>query len=130
MPYVFKQFNVLPYYNTKSSALYGLARQLNPLIEALNERPKLPKYILLVPDRDIINETKAYGFGASYVLGSAVYFLIRQMEMLLSRRKVDLQDKKPGAIASQDTKFIWVRMLKRPKQLNTLGCNQALALRG
>ena len=58
MPYIFKQFNVQAFYNTKSVALHGLARQLNPLLEALNERPRLPKYILLVPDRDIINETR------------------------------------------------------------------------
>ena len=50
--------------------------------------------------------------------------------MLITRRKIDLQDKKPGAIADHDTKVVWVRMLKRPKHLNKLGCNQALALRG
>ena len=94
-PYIYKHYNVLPYHVTRSSALKGLARQLNPLLEALNERPRLPKYILLVPDRDIINETKAFSFGASYVLGSAIYFLIRQMDMLLSRRRIGLIDKKP-----------------------------------
>ena len=130
MPYLYQQFNVLAYHNTRSSTFKDIARQLNPLLEALNERPKLPKYILLVPDHDIINETKAYGFGASYILGSAIHFLIRQMEMLISHRKIDMRDKKPGAYAEDTPTIIWTCMLKRPKMLNTLGSNQALSLWG
>ena len=36
-PYLYQHFNVIPYHNTNSAAMRGIARQINPLIEALNE---------------------------------------------------------------------------------------------
>ena len=83
-----------------------------------------------MPDRDIINETKFYTFGASYILGSAIYFIIRQMNMLIERRRIDLLDKKPGVVMPDYPKIIWTRMLKRPKHIMTLGSNKALSIRG
>ena len=67
-PYLFQQYNVKPFYNVKISAARGLACLLNPLLEALNEQARLPKYIIMIPDKYIIVETKSYGFGASYIL--------------------------------------------------------------
>ena len=51
------------------------------------------------------------------------------MDMLLSRRRIDLIDKKPGTVM-EEPKIIWTRMLKHPHHLTKLGDNRALALRG
>ena len=129
-PYMYQHFNVLEYHNMTSSALKGIACQLNLLIEALNERPHLPKYIVVVHDRDIINETKCFRFGASYVLGSVIYYLIKQMNILLECQKFDLIDKKPGAACIELLTIIWTHMLKRSKSIAVLSSNKALSLRG
>ena len=130
-PYLFQQYNVKPFYNVKTSAARGLACLLNPLLEALNEQARLPKYIIMIPDKDIIVETKSYGFGASYILASAIYFLIRQMEMLLKRCRIDLKDKNRGAVIQENyPKIIWSRMLKRPNQVSLLGQSKTIVLRG
>ena len=81
-----------------------------------------------MPDHDVINETKCYAFRASYILGSAIYFIIRQMNILIERRCVDLLDKKPGAVKPEPPKIIWTQMLKRPKHITTIGSNKALSL--
>ena len=105
-------FNSMPFYNTTSSAMRGRARQLNPLLQALNEHPK---HILVIPDRDIINETKAYGFGASYILGSVIYFLIKQIDILLARCQIDLMEKKLGTVIEDGPIIIWTRDVKVAK---------------
>ena len=129
-PYLFQHYNVKSYYNTTSPASKGLARLLNLLIEALNERARLPKYIIMIPDKDIIIETKCFGFGTSYILWSAVYFLIKQMEIFLSRCQIDWIDKNPGAVIEPDFPvIIWIRMLKRPSKLWLLGQGKALRLK-
>ena len=129
--YLYQQYNVKTYYNVNSSASKGVAHLLNPLLEALNDRARLPKYIIMIPDKDLIVESKSYGFGASYILGSAIYFIIRQTEMLLSRRRIDLTDKNPGALINDKyLQIIWIHMLKRPSRISLLGQGKALALRG
>ena len=122
----------------------GLARIFNAFVEALNNRHRLPKYVIVVPDKDIITSLKNYNIGLTLVMGAALHYLIRQFDIQIQRRHLDLQDKKPGAIFSekciedngdeignpvlpdtkspevklvmneQQTKFVWVRMLKRP----------------
>ena len=129
-PFLCGCFNVKVYY--ANFATRGLARILNCLVEALNERYKLAKYILVIPDKDIIAQLKSYNIGNGIVMGSAIHFLIRQFDILIERRKLDLLDKKPGAVNSDPLtapKFIWICMLKCPSYLNN-GSNLTFSLRG
>ena len=105
------------YFNTSCSARKGLVRILDLLTEALNERPKLPKYLAIILDDDLIMITQCYTAGASYILGAAIHFLIKKIEILLEQRKCELLDKKPGVVLEDYPKVVWVRMLKRPMDL-------------
>ena len=111
-PYLFQRFNVSAFFNIVSSSVKGLACFINPLVEALNEKQKLPKFIIIIPDKDIISSTKVWEFGSSYVLGAAIHYIVRQIDILLERRKLDLFDKKPGVLLDEYPKVVSIRMLK------------------
>ena len=103
------------------SAMKGLARMLNPLIHGLNEEPLLPQYIVLVPDVDIIKYLKNAFDGQStsaMVMGAAIHYIIRQMDIITDRRKQDLGSKRLGSLPSPGyPKFIWICMLKHPTSM-------------
>ena len=54
-PYIYEQYRVRPFYQPSSGNAQGTLHKLyNSVVEALNKDNKLPTYILMVPDRDII----------------------------------------------------------------------------
>ena len=73
----------------------------------------------MVVDQDIITACNAQTQGGTYILGAAIHYLIKHLEKFIERRKTDLLDKKPGALMNDLPKIVWVRMLKRPKNLST-----------
>ena len=110
-------FNVHIHY--AKHATRGLARILNAFIEACNERSRLPKYVIVIPDKDVTTNLKSYNVATSVVMGAALHYLIRQFDILTDRHQIDLLDKKPGAIMDDldgneyMPHFVWVCMLKR-----------------
>ena len=113
--YIFKFYNVKGF--IANLAVKGLLKIVNPFIEALNEMYHLPKYNLILPDKDLITALSANRFDASYVMGTSLHYIIHQIDMFINRCKMELLDKKPGALVPEHPKIIWVRMLKRPKRL-------------
>ena len=115
MPYIYQQYNVRDYHaGTRYS---GISCMIYPLVQALNENHRLPKYIFMLPDKDILTTLHSHNINAALVMSSTVHYLIKQIDQLLERRRQDLEAKKPGALMKQDTVIIWVRMLKRPESI-------------
>ena len=120
-PFILKYFNVKSYYACNSTE--GLARFTNPLADALNANHRLPKFIIVIPDKDLLQSTKhKSSFRAARFIGSIIHHLIARYTKLISRREHELEQKFPGAILPYDDvhkdnhpKFIWIRMLKRQK---------------
>ena len=112
-----EQFNLLIYQCKWGTQ--GLKKFTEPLVNALNERNKLPKYILMVPDKDFLSVAKnKEGICTSMAIGSGIYQMIRRVNFLIDKRRENLEDKKPGALINNfNPNVIWIRMLKRPKEL-------------
>ena len=112
--HLFKFFNVetaIP----NNLELKGLARFINPLIELMNEKPHLPKILFIVPDKDILSILHSIGVSDALTIGTVIHYLVKQIDMIIERRCMDLLDKKPGSVCKDDQpKIVWVRMLKRP----------------
>ena len=107
IPYLLKQFNVSGHYMTSGIANI-INRFINALVELLNKRPKLAKYILIIPDRDIVDKV-ANMDGQSIMLGSITHCIIKQFNTYIQRHRIDLTDKKPGAVIdAEHPKIIWV----------------------
>ena len=91
-----------------------LLRVNNAFIEGINRREHLPKYIIMVLDRDLIDMINRFDFGISTQLERCVKWLAIQMERTLSARREQLTAMKAGVVTQEQTKFIWVEMFDRP----------------
>ena len=82
-PYIYKFFNIHGYY--AGSGISGINRHIHPLVDAINERNTLPKYIIMVSDVDILNTLKKKGIAAALVMGKVIHYLIKQIDLLVKR---------------------------------------------
>ena len=97
----------------------------------IKARPKrLPKYILILQNKDLITNMKTSKIEAGYVMGAIIYYIIKQIDLLAERHKTDILNKKPGAYCDEHPKIVWVRMLKCPKQEFPAEVHRVISLRG
>ena len=114
LPFLFGYCNVKDYYT--KAGITGIARMIAPLVEAFNDNRSdpLPKYIIMLPDNDIITSLKSKGIHTALVMRSTLHYLICQIDMLVDRHMQELVTKKPDAVLPDYPKIVWVRMLKCP----------------
>ena len=116
-PYLFEMYNVLGYYQSIRSMVPDLARVLNSLIEGLNKRLRLPKYVIISLDKDLMSLLRGRPeFGMFEILKTTLKWLVKQISTLIQRKRIDLFDKKPGTLAKDPPKIVWVKMLRRPAE--------------
>ena len=128
-PFLFQEFNVRDYY--AGAAYTGIARMLHAIVQAMNDNHRLAKYIIMIPDRDIVLSLLNQDIDSSYIMGATLHYLIKQINILIARRKHDLATKKPGVLNAEHPSVVWVRMLKQPIASGfTPALNKAIALRG
>ena len=71
-------------------------------MEALNENDRLLKRIVFLFDKDLISDVKNFDFGATKNMANIVNWLATQIEILICRNCLQITEKKPGAIASDE----------------------------
>ena len=119
------------------------ARLLNALIHALNEphfvndnkalddqhqnfkqAPFLPRFIIVIPDWDLVKHIGHYKYGISLITGRILHWLILEMNEMVEIRRDNLKRSKEGATVATEPKFVWVKMINR------VGCyDRALSVR-
>ena len=82
-PYLFDNYNVLGFYGSSS---WGINRFLNPFIDALNERPHLPKMLVFAYDKDILSNLSLHKIHTSVVLGAVLHYTIKQIDSIIRKR--------------------------------------------
>ena len=120
--YLFYYYNITALYaNQLSSNRVALSCILNAFIEGLNNSSKLPKYVLMIPDNDIILSTDFFNGGANKIFYETLEALFKQINKVIKRRHDDLLHKRPGSIASTfEPRFIWIKVINRPNtEINT-----------
>ena len=105
-------FNVSTYFKA-ATAGNALTRLVNSLIDAVNERDHLPKILIFIIDHDLLQDMGVYDLGILESIKEATRWLIRQISIIIRCKRVELADKKPGSIYSDDPKMIFIRMLCR-----------------
>ena len=86
-PYLYEYYNVFGYYSTKSSGTrHTIGRILNALIVGLNTHDRLPRYVVLMLDKDLIDDINVFSDEAEDEIVECISWLFRQMEMYLCRR--------------------------------------------
>ena len=108
-PYLFQQYNVTGFYPTTIGIKNMVNRFLYAFVDALNEHYRLPKLMIIMPDKDLLmdQENKA---GISVITGVLLHYIIKQIDHYIEHQKNDLLEKKPGAwIENEYPKIIWMR---------------------
>ena len=115
-PYVFQHYNINGFFNSALSRILATTRILNAFVEGFNKHWLLPRYVIVIPDADVINSIlETFDFGLEVLMEENLSWLFRQMNKVIERRRQDLMYKKPGAVAgSFEPRVIWVKMMNRP----------------
>ena len=83
-PYIHEQFNVLAYYRQFTTGIRRCAAQIiNSLIEALNECDHLLRYLIIVPDKDLISDIDVFEFRVSKVVSDVVQWMLKEINMFI-----------------------------------------------
>ena len=119
-PYLFEYYNVHGYWKTPSSVTKNILGRLRSAFqEALNTRRHLPCFLLVILDKDLIEDIGLYDYSASKEIYECVEYIVQQLDVMINRRKKELTAIKPGALYSSDPKIILVTMLRHPLQFPT-----------
>ena len=93
--YIKETFDVSGYVNSKfkSDNPSVLCRLINALIKAINVEHVLPKWIVVVPDDDIIRALNHSKYGISNTLGRLVDHVMKEQEKAVTTAKEILPEK-------------------------------------
>ena len=116
IPYIYEYYNIFCWTQSPIALEKSvLAKIVNSLTDCLNKIHRVPKYLLVIPDKDIL-DTMNSELQAESNLDTQLEWLVNNVHRAITRRREDLKDKRPGAIASSfETMVIWVKMLDRPQ---------------
>ena len=111
IPYLLRQYNVRGFHAGPTDV--GINRFINPLVSALNEHNRLPKNLIIIPDKDFLQALRSCkNFRAARFIGASIHKLIKEINKLFQRR---MQDLRGMLMKEEKPKIIWIRMPKRPK---------------
>ena len=117
LPYIYDRYNVEAYYtNPLSDVKPTIARMYNSLIKALNTHDHLPRYVVVIPDLDIVQSVNDQHFdcGAVDMIEDNINWLLKQIARILLARCDQLRNKKAGVVPDELPRVLWVKMLARP----------------
>ena len=115
-PFLYDMFNV-HYFNkstlvSRKNILLSLA---NSISDAFNQRPYLPKVILITLDNDLFDIINTECWGMMEQINRCVSWIATQLHRELDARSEILLKKRLGAVdQNDDNVIIWVEMIDRP----------------
>ena len=114
--YVFDYYNVKCFTsNPLSHVCLLLARLVNNVIKALNNKEcvLLPRFIVIIPDWDILKFLDYNTYGVETVVTAVVKWAINEMGKAIEAKKDELFKIKPRSVIGSEPKIVWVKMLQR-----------------
>ena len=87
VPYIYEQFNVtFAYINQTTYIRSTAARILNALIETLNRKNKLPTYIVIVVNKDLLANIGYFQNSITGIIERMVNWLVRKIHRMINIR--------------------------------------------
>ena len=113
-PYIYDYYNIFSWTSPLSDERSTPARILNSFTEGLNKIHRLPKYVLVLSDKDILDGLQ-YNKNLSSNIEYQLSWLVQNISKLITRRCDDLKDKRPGALTTSfEPMVVWVKCINRP----------------
>ena len=131
-PYLYEYYNVFGYYtpSTTTHARRVIAWVLNSFIHGLNMRERLPRFLVIILDKDLILDVNIYDYGATRAIKENLKWLCKQIDIFVKCKRLEITNIKPGTVCSTDPKIVLVCMLKRPLVFpRNCSMEQALSVR-
>ena len=125
-PYLFANYNMNAFMSgaiTSSLIHNPMVRFVNCFAEALNRFHLLPRFMVIIPDQDIIKAINYYDYGISKIIQRCLEWVLCEFDCIIEARKEDLLKKRPGAVCALEPKIIWVKMIDCP------GASRVMSLR-
>ena len=107
-------FNIKTYNKTAGDAQFAVGRIINAITSVVNDKgATLPKYLVVILDHDIIRDIDdVFTTEAPHAIATLTDWTVRQINLIIHRKWVDLLDKKPGSLSGLSTSIVFIRMLK------------------
>ena len=130
--YVYDHYNIRCFAPNPLSKIKDVPVHLvNALIHGLNEKldttgwmPFLPRFLIVVPDWDIVKYIGHYKFGITVITEGLLHWIISNMVQAVDTHCNYLARVKKGATTYNEPKVIWIKMVDR------VACvDKALAIR-
>ena len=114
--FIHDNYHVSDWYLTRTSSIEPvIVRIFNALIEALNNNHHLPKDVVLIPDKDILESLHYFDFNIRQLIDDNINWFVRNMGRQLVWRWDDLKHKRIGSVTVEAPRIIWVKMLQQPR---------------
>lgn len=84
-PYMEDYFNVSTYFKAATVG-NALTRLVNSLIDAVNERDHLPKILVFIIDRDLLQDMDVYDLTICESIKEATRWLVRQISIIICHK--------------------------------------------
>ena len=115
IPYCYEKFNVETFFYNNSYGLKSpVSHLLNSVINTINAQEFLPKYLIIIPDKDIVDFINYTQRGISQIIGTILDWLIKQIDQTMERKRLLMWESNPGSVEDEEPAIIWVKMLDRP----------------
>ena len=107
-----------------------MTKWVNSVIEGLNSKYKLPRYVMLLPDKDLIVNLNYFQYGVKDLYTDCLTWVVNQLDRHFAARREDLKHSKPGAVSAvTEPRIIWLAMITRPKIVNDRKIAEILTMR-
>ena len=115
IPYLYQYYNVINYTQPSTTRKSVMTNVVNSLIDGLNDRIRLPRFIIVVLDIDLIDKINIWEPEAAMNknFNDVFTWIAWQFSINIKCRKLEITEKSPGAIFGDDPKVIYVKMLRR-----------------
>ena len=122
IPYMYECYNISCFTTNPLSEMHNMmARLVNCFIKALNDNTILPRFVLLVPEVDLLSYFSRNGMAAEkefeHVCKIGLKWIIEQLDRAIEIKKEELKKRHVGSITSNEPKIIWVSTINRPEDL-------------
>ena len=112
--YMQEYYNINDYYFSQSNLMpSSTSRLVNAAVEALNDRERFPRYMVIVMDKDLMDDLPDLQNNPVHDLAALVNWIGRQIDIMIRCKRLQLSEKRPGAVNQHDPTVILVTMLRR-----------------
>ena len=103
-----------------------MTRIYNALIKAFNDFQKMPRFILIVANEDLLNHVKGYHAGISKPSTIALEWMVKFIEQAMDTKKELLIKAKPGVVTAFEPKVVWVKAINYAELKSIYKLNRCL----